>query len=170
MVLQVPFDDFARACQNLVETKSVFLKRSPGGSVVTAADPAKGFLLASVTPFPVATAGDLLSQQGFEVFRGQWSAEGELDLAGPEADQAYIGAVAYRTTSHKPGLWIEAFPHEPTEVQVLRAMFDEFRGNGEVEEITFEEFLRELEVNVVVLTPGQVQRFLEGRVHKTQEA
>ena len=44
---------------------------------------------------------------------------------------------------------------------VLRTMFDEFRDTGEMEHISFEEFLQLANPNVVILTPSELRSFMD---------
>jgi hypothetical protein len=45
-------------------------------------------------------------------------------------------------------------------MQVLKSLFDEFRDTGELDEISFEEFVRQANPNVVIVSPSELQSFL----------
>jgi hypothetical protein len=44
---------------------------------------------------------------------------------------------------------------------VLKAMYDEFRATGEVDEVPFEEFVQLANATVVIVSPVEIESFLK---------
>jgi hypothetical protein len=159
VTLQVPFDSFAAVVGRVLGVREAFVARHPSGALVTAADPSRGAVVASVTSLAPEAARERLIQAGVETFDGSWSGVDAADLAC-EAAEAFIAAVAYQSSEGRPGVWVDAHPALPTQVQVLRGMYDEFRETGELSEVTFEEFVRLANPTVVILSPSDLRSFL----------
>ena len=102
-----------------------------------------------------------LQKDGFEVREGEWtdSGEGASDRIGER--QAHIAAVAYVSREKTPGLWLDAFPAQPVTGAVLRSFYDELAANGEIPEVSFEEFVRLASPNVIIVGPSEIQGFLD---------
>lgn len=162
MVFRVDLERFAETAKSLAGASSAAVAARDQRTIVTAAEPSKNLVVAAVTTKPLSEVKELLAGQGLAVETGEWSHTGELQLDACE-DQAYIAAVAYKSRESMPGVWVEAFPHAPTNAEVLKAIYDEFASTGEVGEITFEEFVRMAQPNVLVLTPDDIARFLRAR-------
>ena len=97
---------------------------------------------------------------GFNISNGRWTDGGlEFELGQRSAD-AFIAAVSYYSKEASPGLWMDAYPTPPTPQIVLRSIYDEFRANDEIGDVTYEEFLRLAHPNVVILSPGEIATFL----------
>lgn len=94
------------------------------------------------------------------IHRGSWSQGTDLPDREISISEAYVAAIAYQSSEHKPGIWVDAFPSLPTQVQALRALFDEFRATGEIAEVSFEEFVRLANPNVVIVGPAEIHSFL----------
>lgn len=165
MVLQVEYDDFAAAVEKVLAIKLAFAVRQGSTTVVTAAKADKNAIVRAETSKGVAAVRNELQLKNIEVLDGEWRAGGGAALAASAIAETagYIGAVAYKSREAMPGLWVEAFPHEPTNAEVLRAIFDEFSATGELEEVTFEEFVRLAQPNVLVLAPDDVAAFLRAK-------
>lgn len=159
MTLQVPFDSFPVVLERVLGIRHVFLTEHSSGSLVTAAEPGRTALVASVAPIPVAEARKALEAAQLEVFDGAWSGVDGTNLAC-EAAEAFIAAIAYQSTEGRPGVWVDAYPSLPTQVQVLRTMYDEFRETGELSDVSFEEFVRLANPTVVILSPSDLKSFL----------
>jgi hypothetical protein len=159
VTLQVPFESFATVVGRVLGAREAFVARHPSGALVTAADPARGAMVASVTSLAPELARERLVDAGFEAFDGSWSGVDATDLAC-EAAEAFLAAVAYQSGEGRPGVWVDAYPALPTQVQVLRVMYDEFRETGELSEVTFEEFVRLANPTVVILSPSDLRSFL----------
>ena len=161
MTLQVPFEQFPKTVQRLLETKEVFLSAHGHGTLATAADTLKGILILSHTDHALAAAKSKLKHAGLEPFEGVWKLTDDIQAEGAEVCEAYIAAVSYKSAESMPGVWVDAHRMLPTEVQVLRVMYDEFRETGELPDVSFEEFVRLSEPNVVIVSPNEILSFLE---------
>lgn len=162
MTLHVDFDQFAATVKRLIAEPVVFVARRDHRTCVTASDPAKQMLLFSQTKLPIEEAQSVLQKDGMEVLHGYWT-EGEP--CDPREDRHYVhvAAVSYRSGEDMPGIWIDAYSELPSTAMVLRALFDEFKETGEVGDLPFEEFVRIANPNVVVVSPAELERFLEAK-------
>ncbi len=156
MTLTVPFDEFPLAMRKVIGHKQVFV--SGGGREVTVSAMCvdKNVGLVSRTEGAVDEVMAKLREAHLEPSHGFWdcaSADG-----GPGAD-VFVAAVAYAAEHRKPGLWVDVYPTRPSQTQVLRALFEEFDANGEIEHLDFEEFVRLADANVVILGPAELQRY-----------
>lgn len=163
MLLRVEIDDFADAVDRFVGRRVAAIAKRSDGVVVTAAAPDKHTVVAATSSKPLADVESILKSAGFEVVRGEWR-DGNSFEAGIDCNSdAFVAAVAYRSREEMPGLWMDAFPHEPTTGEVLKALYDDFAATGDLDEVPFEEFIRVAHPNVVVLSPDDVAKFL--RLH-----
>lgn len=161
MTLHVPFDQFSRTVQRVLGTKEAYVAASGPGSVVSSAVVEKGFIVVSRTDHSVGAARSKLEHAGLTIHEGNWSLAVDTDLHGEDRADPFVAAVAYRSGETTPGVWVDAYPTLPTQIQVLRAMYDEFRQTGELPDVSFEEFVRLSDPNVVIVTPNDLQSFLE---------
>jgi hypothetical protein len=161
MTLHVPFEQFPKTVESMLQTKNVFVAPQGRGALVTAADSLKGFMIVCHADLPVAQVKTKLTRSGLEVFEGAWKLSDEVDPDAEGRGDFYIAAVAYKSADTMPGVWVDAHRTLPTQVQVLRAMYEEFRATGELPEVSFEEFVRLSEPNVVVVAPNEIQSFLD---------
>jgi hypothetical protein len=159
MVLRVELDRFAEEVAARLSIHDVYVGRTAVGCLATAGDPSRDFVIAASTSKSVEETRTYLSRAGLHVNLGGWDTEG--DEIAPDELPAWIAAVAYRTNDPKPGLWIDAYAHEPTPAEILMRLYDEFRETGEMGEIPFEEFMRFASPTVVVVKPEEVQRYVE---------
>lgn len=158
MTLRVPFDGFIPALRR-AGMEEAYVSPIPTGCVVTAADPKVEWRLYCRVKDTPENVWATLEAAGIQVYDGIWEGEAdETDDVGVAG--AYIGAVSYETEEIKPGLWIDAFHDLPTQVQVLRCMYDEFKQTGETGDVTFEEFVRMANPTVLVLSPADLRSFL----------
>ena len=159
MVLTLDFADFGRAVRRYLEEPLIYLSPYRTGSLLTAADPARNLLLRSITGLHPEEAHAALAKDGFEASAGTWSSpeagEEPVEITLP----LHVAAVAYASGDGKPGLWVDASEEPPTLAQVLRTMYDEFVGNGEVVETSLEGFIEAANPNVVILAPSDLERF-----------
>ena len=139
----------------MLEVTDAYVKPHHAGALVTAGNPEVGLIVACVTDRQPHEAVAALEHQGIAAWQGAWSLDGSLEGEFSPILRPFIGAVAYVSDEDRPGLWVDAFEDEPTEVVVIEAMYNEFRASGQIEEITFEDFLVRIKPNVVVLTPEQ---------------
>lgn len=160
MLLRVELNDFADAVDRFVGRRLAVIAKRADAVVATAAAPEKHTVVAASSSKPMNEVEDYLKQAGFELARGEWR-DGDALLLGIESDSdAYVAAVAYKSREEMPGLWMDAFPHEPTTGEVLKALYDDFAATGDLEDVPFEEFVRVAHPNVVVLSPDDVAKFL----------
>ena len=158
MVLKVTFEDFADAVQQYTGAKDAFIAEVPSGSSATAGSPSSGVIVSALTDLSVSEARTHLTRLGMKIHEGTWALEADDPVFGSE--QTYFCAVAYRSREITPGLWLDVFPYEPSRADVLRAMYDEFVHNGEMKEVTFDEFVRSSFANVVILSPDVIKGFV----------
>ena len=160
MILHVEFDQFAPTVQRLLKTKEAFTRLHGGTVVVTSAHPEKPFVVASAVQGKPLDVKQRLEASGFEVLEGEWTdaGEGASDRLGDR--QTYIAAVAYHSKDKMPGLWLDAYPAPPVPGIVLRAFYDELMANGEIPDVSFEEFIRLANPNVIVVGPNEIQSYL----------
>ena len=62
-----------------------------------------------------------------------------------------------------PGVWVDAYSEQPSAAMALKGLYDEFRSTGEVGEISFEEFVRLALPNVVIVSPLEIEKFIESK-------
>lgn len=159
MTLQVDFDQFADAVQRHTKTQHAYLSRHEGRTLVSVADPATNLIIAAISKFEIEETQATLKAAGFTCSKGAWH-EGH-DIHASASDSVYISAVAYASGDEMPGVWVDAHAEMPTQAMVLKALYEEFRQTGEVGEISFEEFVRQANPNVVIVSPKQIESFLE---------
>jgi hypothetical protein len=160
MTLQVPFDQFAATAKRVIGGREAYVTRQTAGTLVTASTATARTIVAAITPLTLDAVRSSLKESGMEVYDGAWSAEGLSDLGDCPTSEAYVAAVAYESSDGRPGMWVDAFVDLPSQVQVLRSMYEEFRDTGETTDVSFEEFVRLANANVVVVTPSQIRGYL----------
>jgi hypothetical protein len=159
MVLTVPYEEFPAACKR-VGAKEVYLFPNGKGTLLTVGDLHKQVVIASKSEQPLEEVSESLSTLGLTVFPGRWG-DGSVEMAeSVNGHSAFVAAVAYHSSEPTPGLWMDAFPTPPTPLIVLRTMFEEFKANSEIGEVTYEEFVRHAKPNVVILAPGDISTYL----------
>ncbi len=163
MTLQVPFEGFALAAQGVAGVKEVYVTGHPSGTIVTCADPAKGVHIVCVCPIKADEVKERLTKEGLTVNEGVWSEEGNISLEADPLSSAFVAAVSYVSNEHIPGVWVDAYPEQPNHVQVLKTMYEEFRQTGELDDVTFEEFIRLANPNVVVVSATALRGYLEAK-------
>jgi len=162
MTLQVPFRNFISAVSRHLERPLVYMHRDGAHTTLSAADPGRGVVVTTTTDEPLTRIKERLDHEGFSVSDGCWT-EGHLARQESESHETYVGAVAYRTRDESPGLWVDAFPNEPTPAVVLQAIYAEFETHGEMGEVSFEEFLKLAKPTVVIISPEQIANFVRQR-------
>lgn len=161
MTLHVTFDQFSATVKRLLQRKDVYMKSSVRSCVVSCADPVKATLVASRTHLSVQEVRSRLEKDGLEVFEGVWAALEPNEALEP-ANDLFVAAVAYISDDPSPGVWIDAYHDEPTSVDVLRKIYDEFIETGELSEVSFEEFLRLSHAHVVIASPSDLATYAQG--------
>lgn len=157
MVLRVDLSKFPEAVKGLLATEEVFASSRGSGTWVTAGNPSRALLLSTFTKQPLDIVRRELEGSGLRVYEGEWSLQ--ENVPSTEVAETWVAAVAYVSRESMPGLWMDAYAAPPTAAQVLKAMYDEFRTNGEMAEVTFEEFIRLASPNVQILAPAQIADF-----------
>jgi hypothetical protein len=160
MILHVEFDQFLPTVKRMLDSKDIYLRLHGGTAVLTAASPAKPIVVASAVNGELGQIRQRVENEGFTVYDGEWTdaGEGASDRLGDR--QAYIAAVAYQSRERVPGLWLDAYPTAPAQGVVLRAFYDELLQNGEIPEVSFEEFIRLANPNIVIIGPSEIQSYL----------
>lgn len=163
MTLHVPFDEYPETVKRLLDHSETYLELRSKGVIATAVHPKSDRLVVSATHLTLTDARKVLEGRGMTVHLGRWSLEVEPELEPLELRNAYIGAVAYVSSEERPGVWVDVFPEMPTQVLVLRALYEEFRTTGELADVSFEEFVRLGKPNVAIVSPAEIATFLEAK-------
>jgi len=166
MTLQVPYNQFVQTVGRVLAVKDAYVTCHGKASLVTASSSESKTVVAALAPLKPEQVKKELSAKGFEVYDGAWSAEGLTNLGDAIPADAHIAAVAYASDDGKPGLWIDAYESSPSPAQVLKTMYDEFRGTGETADVSFEEFVRLANANVILVSPSQIRSFLQEKATK----
>lgn len=163
MVLTVSFDDFPDAVQRHASTKHVYLSQAGKHLLLASSDPAQNVTVTCYCDLPLEECSNRLKARGMEPHFGVWADSPTSPDAAPPASRFFVGAVAYASQQHMPGLWVDVFQSQPTAQTVLKAMYDEFCETGDVGDVSFEEFLKYAHPNVVILGPGEIDTYLAGK-------
>ena len=158
MVLSIAFDQFTSIGLKLQVCPNVCVRPFALGAIVTAANPTSGVIISSIVRLTPSEVKDTLKADKWEVVDGQWSTDA-VELQEQTTAELTVGAVAYNSKDSKPGLWVDAFTEPQNQTQVLKAMYDELTANGELGDVSFEEFIRLANPNVVILSPADLARF-----------
>jgi len=161
MTLQVDFDQFADAAKRHTKVQHAYLSRHEGRTLVAVADPVSNLILVAMSKHEIEETQAILKNEGFTSSKGAWH-EGH-DIHASDADTAFIAAVAYASGDEMPGVWVDAFAELPSQAMILKAIYEEFRQTGEVGEVSFEEFVRQANPNVVIVSPSEISSFLESK-------
>ena len=155
LTLRVPFDQFSETVRRVVGSDEAYVVSTENGCICTAFDTSKKVRVLCKEPGPAKAAKEKLEKSGMKIRTGYW-AEGDEDVPEPAPAVPFVAAVSYDATNHHPGVWIDAYDALPTAAQVLRAMYDEFSDTGELQDVSFEEFVRLAKPNVVIVTPSEL--------------
>jgi len=167
MTLQVPYEQFVDAVQRVLAIKEAYVTCHGSVSLVTASSATvKTVVVAALSPGKPEQTKKELAAKGMEVYDGAWSAEGLTDLGETPPPDPHVAAVAYMSDDGKPGIWIDAYDSSPSPAQVLRGMYDEFRGTGEIADVSFEEFVRLANANVILVSPSQLKAYIQEKAVK----
>ena len=159
MTLRVPFDGFVEAVRRNLGTHDAYVHTDNARVIVSAGLGDKKMVVIASTQMPLDEAKSILHADGLHVFDGLWSIGDDLELM----EMPYLGAVSYRANKEKTGVWLEAYPEEPSETRVLQDLFEEFKDSGELGDITFDQFESSAQASVVVLSPDQIETFLTAK-------
>lgn len=158
MTLQVPFDAFPQTVGRALGIHEAYVARRGGCTLVTAGGLPNRPVVAAIAPLGLDATKAKLREAKFEVYEGAWLTEGLADL--DSTPEAWVVGVAYESDDGKPGLWMDGFPEMPTQVQALRAFYEEFQATGEAPEVSFDDFVRLSNPTVVVVSPQDVRSYL----------
>ncbi len=163
MTLTVPFAQFTDAVRRELAVKSVYIHAKGAWVVVTAANVNTGASVQSTTRLPADKIRETLKKDGFLVNDGSWATIVETELPETHSPLLTVVAIGYSSADNVPGVWVDAFPEEPAKVDALRAMFDEFRQSGELDDVPFEEFLRLSNPNVTIVSGAELAKYLASK-------
>lgn len=158
MEIRVGIDDFVDAAKKFAPNGTVILLESPEGVHCSVAEPDGNVVVRSDAPVDLPILMAKLEAAGCKFNLGR-AASGPVSGDHSDTGETFIAAVSYRSRDLKPGVWIDAFPYEPSELDVLRAMYAEFLETGEVKDVGLEEFSRLSLANVVIVTGTDLQRY-----------
>lgn len=161
MTLQVPFDQFVKTAERFAGSKEAFVSPHTSGAMITSAKPSGNVIVVSVTELSPKDATQRLKAAGMETFDGVWSLDGEIELGEHPMSNLHIAAVAYESADARPGIWVDAYSAPPTQVLALRSMYEEMRKTGELDDVSFEEFVRLANPTVVTIGPAELLAFLD---------
>ncbi len=159
MTLRVPFDGFVEAVRRNLSTHDAYVHTDKARVVVSAGQGDKKMVVIASAHMTIEEARAKLHEGGLHVFDGLWSIGDDFELM----DMPFLGAVSYRANKERTGVWLEAYPEEPTETRVLQDLYEEFKESGELDEITFDQFEAGAQATVVVLNPDQIETFLTSK-------
>lgn len=154
MVLRVAAEDFPEAVRRYAQTSEVFISENAGVATISAIAPDTGVVVTASSDLSVRDLKQMLEAAGLKVKDGEWSHEPESSPG-----ELFVVAVSYRSKDPSPGLWVTAYRRQPTVMDVLRAVYDEFVETGEAAKATFEQFLNSAKPNVLILSPDELRAF-----------
>lgn len=161
MILHVDFEQFIPTVQRILEAKEAYVRDHNGLVAVSAANPERRFVIGSTLRGDAIEVRTRLEGAGFEVYEGEWGEAGEWPSDRMIEEPIYIAAISYQSRERTPGLWVDAFSDLPNTATALRAFYEELSLNGEIAEISFEEFVRAANPNVVILGPNELKAFVK---------
>ncbi|MEZ5162910.1 MAG: hypothetical protein R2688_03985 [Fimbriimonadaceae bacterium] len=157
MILHVDWDSFTdEVRERFPSGVTVYLRRFAGTTQASVGDPASNMVMLTSAPLPLNAVEGILSSVGFKTSRGHWSTESDI----AEDGETWIGAVAYQSDEDRPGLWVDAFDHNPTKSEVLDALLDEFTDDGLIQNIDRTAFQDSARPNVIIVEPDELQGML----------
>lgn len=119
---------------------------------LTALNDDTGVAITTTTADGIDALRKFINKSGLTLRDGEWERAGDVV-------EVHTAGVAYGSREGTPGLWMDAFPFPPTQLDVLRAFFDEMVETGEVNNVSFDQFLKRVQPNVVVLSPEEQLMF-----------
>lgn len=159
MLLQVEWDGFVEAVDQWVGKRHAAISTMQGKTLLTSGSPNEGIIISTVVAEDVESVKTSLAEKGFQLVHGKWSTEhnpvSELD----SLSEVHVVAIAYKSREEMPGLWVDAFPFAPNQGEALKALYEHFEETGEIEGISFEQFIHAANPNVVIVSPDDVDRF-----------
>ena len=116
VTLRVPFDGFVEAVRRNLSTHDAYVHSDNARVIVSAGQGDKKIVVLSSVQMKLEEAKAKLHEGGLHVFEGLWSVGDDLELL----EMPFLGAVSYRANKEKTGVWIEAYPEEPSETGSCR--------------------------------------------------
>ncbi len=163
MVLHVSFDDFSEAAKRVLGSNDAYLTAGAKGTMVTAAHAKEERLVVASSSLSMDEAKKRLKAAGMSVHAGAWALDGDPPHEQARLEEVHVAAVSYLSATKQPGVWVDAYDAKPSTVQVLKALYEEFRENGEMPEASFEEFVRIANPNVAIVTPAELEGYIEAK-------
>lgn len=162
MTLRVPFDLFSETVRRVVGVDEAYVTPTDTGCICTAFDHNKRVRVLTKQSGPAGATKEKLEKAGMKIRPGYW-AEGDEDVPEPPQPIPYIAGVSYHSNNTQPGVWVDAYDAQPTVAIVLRAMYDEFIDTGELQDVTFDEFVRLAHPNVVIVAPSDLVSYVTAK-------
>lgn len=153
MTLRVPFEQFSDAVRLHLQTRDVYAQGDRVRTIISAADSDRKMIVIATVHKSFDEVQALLSAEGLKVHSGIWSLDDDHELLS----LPYIGAVSYRANKNKTGVWVGAYDKEPTPIEVLQEVYEEFRNSGELTDISLDDFVEAAQTTVVVLSPSAIE-------------
>lgn len=163
LTLEVHFHQFHDEIQHRCKGERVYISEIKRRVICSCFESKTGVLVRCETTDPIVEVEKKLGALGHEIARGYWSRSEEENIH-ESFDDLYLAGVAYVSAESKPGIWLDAYSEEPTVHQVLTRLFDEFRENGEVADVNFEDFMQLAMPNVVLLKPDEIRYHLDNKL------
>ncbi len=159
MTLHVDFENFASETKRHTGAQLAYISKFENKSHVTAASIDTKVIVSASTKLSLEEAKLLLTEQGMDIRSGTWEdgSSANIDELGV---LPYVAAISYKSGEEMPGLWVDVSAEAPTPATALKAIYDEFRETGEIGDISFEEFVRLANANITILSPTDIERFL----------
>ena len=159
-VLTTDWDGFVDECKRRwPDGARVFVDQLGGLVLVTAVDLDKSILVRTNVAGSVGETTTTLQGLGHSVRRGRWS----TDDSGVGSGEFWVAAVAYESSGQKPGVWMDAYPVQPTLSDVQAAIVAEFVAEGTIDPMDAEDFVHRAKPNIVVLGPDDIAGFVSAK-------
>ena len=164
MTLRVDYVDFADSVIRITGKREAYWRALGEHIRLSAADPKSQTIVRASTTLDFETVGKALVAENFLLVPGEWTDESDVAVDVVESVVGAVAAVTYETTGHHPGVWMDAYPNVPTELEVLEAMYEELTHNGEIPAVTFDRFTSDLNGHVVILTNQQIRNYIGAKL------
>lgn len=161
MTLRVSLEDFPEAVHRYGGGTEVYVSGSDDALTVTSHNDDTGVIITTTSEHGLESLKNYLGAAGLELRDGAWEGETELH-------EIHVAGVAYISKEPLPGLWMDAFPYTPSVQDVMRAFYDDMIESGEINGITFEQFRKLVQPNVVVLSPAELRGFASRKRAQTK--
>ena len=162
MILEVPFCDFVATLKEYGGDHA-YVRVHESECVITGLFPKGDRVLVSYSDQPKQEILDLLKKADVTAREGGWEVpERNIKIENLPANY-YVGVVAYKSDEPMPGVWVDTFPYRPTTMQVLNAIYEEFRATGEIGNVAFDYFVKVAHPNVLVLSHEELNQFCQAK-------